>query len=538
MNNWKKSYKQGKLILEHKSKPVRIFEDDEYFLFENGEGKIEQIAFNYEGIDNVTSIVDRKLESEDDINVDKDRELCERVIEIDDNLEIEYDFRHVLELFRSYNVPSIEDLTIIDENGILREDFRNDVLYGDGTSLRLLRLLKDYYGTEIATDVLNTLDRVTLVEPIYSVDSIPPTVDSQVYEDLSFRDYIGYVIMTATDESDTWICIMNSDYGDYAIVIDYVAGTENTFRVTQDVIDTIFEYYGVDVTPLLQSPVSVMEAREDNRTTSGEDDKPAGVPRSKDEDGDGEGEDDVEDIVEDVDADLQKEISILNEQIEKIESLPEDIRENERIMEIYYILLGKREYIQKKSDDDKSKEIVDSIISEIEDNIGEIDNVFLDDDRNEIKVNEGKLFEHEGMKIRPIVTGFRSHKTKTLIVENSNGERTRYDITNGSRDVLRKIFKVNEAEDVANISDAFSIINIIKDDKKLVDSFYNSLVNIAYKIDGYRSTSDYKKYIKNVVDDGDYENKSDTLPYLVNVASQDVKRFNAVVERTKAKLGM
>ena len=206
-------------------------------------------------------------------------------------------------------------------------------------------------------------------------------------------------------------------------------------------------------------------------------------------------------------------------------------------MEIYYILLGKREYIQKKSDDDKSKEIVDNIISEIEDNIGEIDQVFLDDDRNEIQVNEGRVFEHEGMKIKPVITGFRSHKTKTLIVE-SGGERKRYDITNGSRDVLKKILKVNEAEDVANISDAFSIINVIKDDRKLVDSFYNSLVNIAYKIDGYRSTSDYKKYIKNVVDDGDYENKSDTLPYLVNVASQDVKRFNAVIERTKTKLGM
>lgn len=531
MNNWNKSYKQGKRILEHKSKPVRIFEDDEYFLFENGD-TIEQIAYNYEDLEHVVDIVDKKLESEDEENVDKGRELCDRVIELGDNLETEYDFQYVLELFRSYNVPSVEDLGIIDENGILTEDFRNDVLYGDGTSLRLLRLLKEYYGEEIATDVLNTLDRVTLVEPIYSVDSIPPTVDSKVYEDLSFRDYIGYVIMTATDESDTWICIMNSDYGDYAIVIDYVAGTENTFRVTQDVIDTIFEYYGVDVTPLLQSPVSVMEALEGR--ASGEDDKPAGRQMSKDEDGE---DDDVEDIVEDVDADLQKEISVLNEQIEKIESLPEDIRENERIMEIYYILLGKREYIQKKSDDDKSKEIVDNIISEIEDNIGEIDQVFLDDDRNEIQVNEGRIFEHEGMKIKPVITGFRSHKTKTLIVE-SGGERKRYDITNGSRDVLKKLFKVNEAEDVANISDAFSIINVIKDDRKLVDSFYNSLVNIAYKIDGYRSTSDYKKYIKNVVDDGDYENKSDTLPYLVNVASQDVKRFNAVIERTKTKLGM
>ena len=524
MNNWNKSYKQGKLILEHKSKPARIFEDDEYFLFESGD-TIEQIAYNYEDLEHVVDIVDKKLESEDEENVDKGRELCDRVIEIYDNLETEYDFQYVLELFRSYNVPSVEDLGIIDENGILTEDFRNDVLYGDGTSLRLLRLLKEYYGDEIATDVLNTLDRVTLVEPIYSVDSIPPTVDAQVYEDLSFRDYIGYVIMTATDESDTWICIMNSDSGDYAIVIDYVAGAENTFRVTQDVIDTIFEYYGVDVTPLLQSPVSVMEALEGR--ASGEDDK----PKVEDED------DDVEDIVEDVDADLQKEISVLNEQIEKIESLPEDIRENERIMEIYYILLGKREYIQKKSDDDKSKEIVDNIISEIEDNIGEIDNVFLDDDRNEIQVNEGRVFEHEGMTIKPVVTGFRSHKTKTLIVE-SGGERKRYDITNGSRDVLKKIFKVNEAEDVANISDAFSIINVIKDDRKLVDSFYNSLVNIAYKIDGYRTSSDYKKYIKNVVDDGDYENKSDTLPYLVNVASQDVKRFNAVIERTKTKLGM
>lgn len=519
MNNWNKSYKQGRLILEHKSKPVRIFEDDEYFLFESEDG-IEQIAFNYEDIDHVVDIVDGKLESEDNTDVDKGRELCDRIIEIYDNLEIEYDFAHVLEMFRGYNVPAVEDLGIIDESGVLREEFRNDVLYGDGTSLRLLRILKEYYGEEIVTDVLNSLDRITLVEPIYSIDSIPETVDKKVYEELSFREYIGYVIMTATDESDVWIYVINSDSGDYVIAIDYIAGTENTFRVTQDIIDAVFEYYGVDITPLLQSPVSVMESLDSNQDN-------ANVEEN----------DDVEDIVEDIDIDLQKEMIVLNEQIEKIESLPEDIRENERVMEIYYILLGKREYIQKKSDDDKSREIIDNIIGEIEENIGEIDKVFLDDDRNEIKVNEGRSFEHEGMIIKPVITGFKSHRTKTLIVE-SGGERKRYDITNGSRDVLRKILKVNEDESVANISDAFNIINIIKDDRKLVDAFYDSLVNIAYKIDGYRTASDYKKFIKNVVDDGDYENKSDTLPYLVNVASQDVKRFNAVIDRTKEKLGI
>ena len=522
MNNWNKSYTKGKRILEHKSKPVRIFEDDEYFLFESEDG-IERIAFNYEDLDHVIDIVDKKLESEDDTeNVDKGRELCGRIIEIEDNLEIEYDFTYVLEMFRAYNVPAVEDLGITDESGILTEEFRNDVLYGDGTSLRLLRLLKEYYGAEIATDVMNSLDRVTLIEPIYSIDAISKTVDKEIYEELSFRDYIGYVIMTATDDSDVWIYIMNSDSGDYAIVIDNIAGTEKTFRITQDIIDAIQEYYGLDITPLLQSPVSVMESLDANQ-------------------GDGvdteEEMDDVEDIVEDIDTDLQKEMAVLNEQIEKIEGLPEDIRENERIMEIYYILLGKREYIQKKSDDDKSREIVDNIISEIEENIGEIDKVFLDDDRNEIKVNEGRLFEYAGMTIKPMITGMGSHKTKTLIVE-SGGERTRYDITNGSKNILRKIFKVDEDENTANISDAFNIINIIKDDRKLVDSFYNSLVNIAYKIDGYRTASDYKKFIKNVVDDGDYENKSDTLPYLINVASQDVKRFNAVIDRTKEKLGI
>ena len=74
MNNWNKSYKHGKLILEHKSKPVRIFEDDEYFLFESGD-TIEQIAYNYEDLEHVVDIVDKKLESEDEENVDKGREL-------------------------------------------------------------------------------------------------------------------------------------------------------------------------------------------------------------------------------------------------------------------------------------------------------------------------------------------------------------------------------------------------------------------------------------------------------------------------------
>ena len=518
MNNWNKSYKQGKLILEHKSKPVRIFEDDGYFLFENGD-EIERIAYNYEDLDHVVDIANGKLESID--NVDTDKEFCDRMIEMCDNLEIEYDFKHVLEMFRDYHVPSIHDLGIVDDNGILTEEFRNDVLYGDGTSLRLLRLLKEYYANEIATDVENSLDRVTIIEPIYSVDTVP-VVGGKVYEESDFREYIGHIIMTATNDSDVWIYIMNSDYGDYAIITDYVAGTNGTFRVTQDVVDAIIDYYDIDITSLLQSPLSVLESLDE---------------KSDNKDKDIEENDDIEDIIEDTDTDLQKEMMVLNEQIEKIEDLPDDIRENEKIMEIYYILLGKREYIQKKSDDDKSREIVDNIIDEIENNIGELDKVFLDDNRNEIKVNEGKTFEYDGMTIKPIITGMHSHRTKTLIVE-SQGERKRYDITNGSRDVLKKIFKVNEDEIVANISDAFNMINIIKDDRGLVDAFYNSLINIAYKIDGYRTASDYKKFIKNVVDDGDYENKSDTLPYLVNIASQDAKRFNAVIDRTKAKLGI
>lgn len=537
MSNWVTRYESGRLVITHseyKNTSINLYQGMYYLDFSDTsvftDGCFPEqilIGYEYEDLSVILREADEKIASICRSLEKTPQNFLDSLLEIVEKLEIAYPFDYVVKRIEdsvkeSGKLPSVYDLGIVDKNGLLLEDFRNDVLYGDGVSLVILRKLKEVYP-EIETDVANTLDRVTLVEPILGISSVPSIVEEKVFENSEFREYIGHIIMTATLETDVWIYILNSDYGDYVSVVDHIAGTETSFRVTQEIIDTIIEFYGVDISPLLQSPVSILESFDASQQDTQQSEH--------------ESSDEVEEIIEEVDSDVEKELAVIEEQIEKIESLPDDIRDNDRIMEIYYLLLGKQQYIQKQHDDKKSQEIVDNIIDEISTELGDLDNVFLDDDRNEIVVNEGKSFKYGDVSIKPIVTGFRNKKSKVLIVE-KQGSVERIDLRGKKlRSVLESVLDV-EVPQVADIATAYMVIQAVENDKDSANSFYNSLVNIAYRLDGYATPSDYKKFIKNVVDDGDYEDKTDTLPYLVNVASQDVKRFNSVINRMKLRLGL
>lgn len=217
----------------------------------------------------------------------------------------------------------------------------------------------------------------------------------------------------------------------------------------------------------------------DDEGESSDSDSPFGSSGDNSSDDD----DEVNEIIEDVDPEIQKEIKIIESNIQKIEDLPDDIRENESIQEIYLLLLGKKESIQKQHDDEKSNEIIENIIDDIESELGDLDNVFKKDnsDSNEIKVEEGKVIEcGNGVLIKPLISSTFGNKEKFLIVE-SNGQKTKHKISNS-----RSIRSILECFDLIKISDkkyeiekefndAEELSDIILDDQ---DWFFDEVVDL------------------------------------------------------------
>ena len=150
-------------------------------------------------------------------------------------------------------------------------------------------------------------------------------------------------------------------------------------------------------------------------------------------------DDELSDIVEDVDPEIQREIEIIENNIARIEDLPDDIRENDSIKEIYLLLLGKKEEIQREHDNQKSQEIVDTVVNDITSELGDIDIMFnKDNDSNEIKVEEGKVIEYNGSMIKPMISNRFGKKSQYLIVENK-GLKTKHSIS--SKNDIIKIIK-------------------------------------------------------------------------------------------------
>ena len=221
--------------------------------------------------------------------------------------------------------------------------------------------------------------------------------------------------------------ILNDNNNDYHDLIDR----------NKNVLSEISGTYNIDLLDYIKD--SEFMTRKVNEAFGGIDrDGLEEEVSSSEETTNSEDDDALSEIVEDVDPEIQREIEIIENNIARIEDLPDDIRENDSIKEIYLLLLGKKEEIQREHDNQKSQEIVDTVVNDITSELGDIDIMFnKDNDSNEIKVEEGKVIEYNGSLIKPMISKKFNTKSQYLIVE-SKGCKTRHSIS-GRNDIVKII---------------------------------------------------------------------------------------------------
>lgn len=228
------------------------------------------------------------------------------------------------------------------------------------------------------------------------------------------------------------IIVLNDRKEDYD---DIIPNDEN-------VINNIYNDYGVDIPEILGSNSVLFEALGDMVGDEDEFDDESGMEGE----GDTADEKSTDDQMGDVDPEIQRETEIIENNILKIEELPEDIRENPSIQEIYLLLLGKKELLQKQHNEEKSQEIIDDIVNDLETELDDIDLLFKDDNSNEIRVEEGKVIEIKGNLLIPMISSTFGKKERLLVVENKNNKiKITHKIPNSLH--IRKV--INEMSDMS-----------------------------------------------------------------------------------------
>lgn len=264
---------------------------------------------------------------------------------------------------------------------------------------------------------------------------------------LSAKDIFcnGITISLQDDGLDCTIDLIFVNGRPYIILNDRINNFHDIVDSGKNTLKNLFEDYNVNLLNCINDKflkTKIFEAFGDEEVGS---DSP--FSSSLDDTGDdislddtsGEGDtsddEEVDDIIDDIDPEIEKEVGIIESNIEKIENLPDDIRENESIQEIFLLLLGKKEKIQRDHDEKKSSEIIDNIVNDIKTELGEVDNIFKQDnsDDNEIKVEEGKTIEINGVLIKPMISSEFGKKEKFLVVE-SKSIKAKHIIT-GSRSI-------------------------------------------------------------------------------------------------------
>ena len=246
--------------------------------------------------------------------------------------------------------------------------------------------------------------------------------DNKIFEctatDLQRYDPTGITITISGYNVDCTIDMIFIGSEPMIIINDRINDIHMTVPKHNTIIKSIIKDYGVNLLECLHNDVARRAVLERFGEESDDVDS-----ISDDTTDSGAGVDDdqnIEAIINDVDPEVTRELEIIDNNIAKIEDLPDDIQEEDSIREIYLLLLGKRALLQKSHDESKSEEIVDNIIADIRDNLGEIDSVFVDNsDKNILKVEEGKLFECYGTTIKPIVFNNFGTKTYNLMVGES-----------------------------------------------------------------------------------------------------------------------
>ena len=461
-NKWKRAVINNETVLLCESKKFSIKKqtDGYYLINENDQSIIDQVGLYYDSIDSVIQSADQKLS---ELKIRERNTALNLLKEVVTTLK-QYDcndkkFQEVLQyLSLGLTLPSSHVPQYVNK---LTEDKLYKALY--------------YYVTKE--------DYELVVANIYRITTIDPHTQSAItnYNDmingrhstierlvgvtavnekgkLSFKkagcDKLFESLEDINQKSEDLECdgitVVIQEY-DIDVVIDIIFVNGKVYMILNDnnndyhdlidrnknVLSEISGTYNIDLLDYIKD--SEFMTQKVNEAFGGIDRDGLEEDSDSDEETtDTEEDDELSDIVEDVDPEIQREIEIIDNNIARIEDLPDNIRDNDSIKEIYLLLLGKKEEIQREHDNQKSQEIVDTVVNDIASELGDIDIMFnKDNDSNEIKVEEGKVIEYNGSMIKPMVSNRFGKKSQYLIVENK-GLKTKHNIS-GRNDIMKII---------------------------------------------------------------------------------------------------
>lgn len=462
-NKWKRTVVNNETVLLCESKKYSIKKqfDGYYLINENDQSIIDQVGLYYDTMNSVIQSADQKLS---ELKIKERNTALNLLKEVVTTLK-QYDcsndkFQQVLQyLYLGLSLPSSHIPQYVNK---LTEEKLYKALY--------------YYVTEEDYKlVIDNIYRITIIDPHTQsaitnyndmINGRHSTIERLVgitavneKGKLSFKK-AGYeklfeslenINQKSEDLNCDGITIIIQEY-DIDVVIDLIFVNDNVYMILNDnnsgyhdlisrnknVLSEISGTYNIDLLDYIKDSEFMTEKV--NEAFGGIDkDGLNEDTNDSDEEVNPESDDELSDIVEDVDPEIQREIEIIENNIARIEELPDDIRENDSIKEIYLLLLGKKEEIQREHDNQKSQEIVDTVVNDITSELGDIDIMFnKDNDSNEIKVEEGKVIEYNGSMIKPMVSKRFGKKSQYLIVENK-GCKTKHDIS--ERNDIIKIIK-------------------------------------------------------------------------------------------------
>lgn len=463
-NKWKRTVINNETVLLCESKKFSIKKqtDGYYLINENDQSIIDQVGLYYDTIDSVIQSADQKLSElkikERNTALNLLKEVVTTLKQYDCNNE---KFQQVLRyLSLGLTLPSSHVPQYVNK---LTED-------------KLYKALYYYVTKEDYELVINNIYRITTIDPHTQsaitnyndmINGRHSTIERLVgvtavneKGKLSFKKAGCEKLFESLEDIDQksenlkcdGVTIIIQEY-DIDVVIDLIFVNDKVYMILNDnnndyhdlidrnknVLSEISGTYNIDLLDYIKD--SEFMTQKVNEAFGGidrdgleEDSDDTGETTNTEED-----DDELSDIVEDVDPEIQREIEIIENNIARIEDLPDDIRENDSIKEIYLLLLGKKEEIQREHDNQKSQEIVDTVVNDITSELGDIDIMFnKDNDSNEIKVEEGKVIEYNGSMIKPMVSNKLGKKSHYLIVENK-GLKTKHNIS--GRNDITKIIK-------------------------------------------------------------------------------------------------
>lgn len=359
------------------------------------------------------------------------------------------------------------------EGGMKALDLYNDIISIDPTTQSVSSATITNKGRNIvvdeATDFIATANKkniltITQGEKIFeSFDECNFSVDTQLK---------GFTIKL--DDLYSTISVVFVGSLIYVIISDELKNVDELFKYNDEIRQHILDFYGVDVNSYLNTEPINEDFGDSSEEDFNFDDNNEDKTDNQDDSFN------FNDIVSEHDEEYIQELEIIQRNIEKIESLPDDIRYNDDIEEVYLLLLGKKEQIQKLSDEEKSNKIIDRVVDELSTELGDIEGLSnikkesnSNDLNNSLTVNEGKTTNFKGKIIKPVVVNKFGVFEKQLIIGktihkiNESADIRKIlenyiaDENDNSQDIIDKLLKNNETIVIKNFL-SYKIVELSK----------------------------------------------------------------------------